>query len=139
MRDISHIAYFHRYRDALMDDANCGKKELTKGMPASPGKVSGEVTFNHKDAKGKIFVKTQTTPDDVPTMKIVGGIVTSKGGITSHAAVVSRAMNIPCVVGCKDIQVKKEYFRCKDVVVHAGDIISIDGSTGQIFLEKKGV
>lgn len=124
-------------------DPESKPQAVAKGLAASPGAASGEVVFNAQDAieeaqKGKkvILVRKETSPEDVGGMAASQGILTSTGGLTSHAAVVGRGMGKPCVVGCSDITVDEERqeFKVKDKVVKRGDIISIDGSTGEVFL-----
>ena len=124
-------------------DPESKPEAIAKGLAASPGAASGEVVFNAQDAieeaqKGKrvILVRKETSPEDVGGMAASQGILTSTGGLTSHAAVVGRGMGKPCVVGCSDIIVDEERqeFKVKDKVVKRGDVISIDGSTGEVFL-----
>ncbi len=124
-------------------DPESKPQAVAKGLAASPGAASGEVVFNAQDAieeaqRGKkvILVRKETSPEDVGGMAASCGILTSTGGLTSHAAVVGRGMGKPCVVGCSDITVDEERqeFKVKDKVIKRGDIISIDGSTGEVFL-----
>lgn len=119
-------------------------KVLGKGLGASPGAACGKVVFTAEEAakqgiggKGEkvILVRLETSPEDITGMKAAQGILTVRGGMTSHAAVVARGMGTCCVSGCGDIQmdeVKKE-FKLAGKVFHEGDIISIDGSTGNIY------
>ncbi|HDN86139.1 MAG: pyruvate, phosphate dikinase [Candidatus Omnitrophota bacterium] len=118
---------------------------VAKGLAASPGAAVGEVVFTAEEAieeaeKGKevILVRKETSPEDVGGMATSCGILTSTGGLTSHAAVVGRGMGKPCVVGCSEVIVNEEegYFKVKDNLIKKGQIISIDGSTGEVFLEK---
>ena len=124
-------------------DPNAPKKVIAKGLPASPGAAVGKVVFSPDEAaelgeKGEnvILVRPETTPEDVHGMYASKGILTSRGGMTSHAAVVARGAGIPAVVGCEDIQIdlEREEFRVGDIVVKKGDIITIDGTTGEVFL-----
>jgi len=124
-------------------DPNAPKKVIAKGLPASPGAAVGKIVFDPDEAaelgeKGEnvILVRPETTPEDVHGMYASKGILTSRGGMTSHAAVVARGAGIPAVVGCEDIQIdlEKEEFRVGDIVVKKGDVITIDGSTGEVFL-----
>jgi len=124
-------------------DPNAPKKVIAKGLPASPGAAVGKVVFSPDEAaelgeKGEnvILVRPETTPEDVHGMYASKGILTSRGGMTSHAAVVARGAGIPAVVGCEDIQIdlEREEFRVGDIVVRRGDIITIDGTTGEVFL-----
>src|SRR5690242_697744 len=120
-------------------------KTLAKGLPASPGAAVGRVVFTADEAvaqakKGPvILVRAETVPDDIHGMEVAKGILTSRGGMTSHAAVVARGMGIPCVAGAGDIEVnerKKEMtvtVKGKKLVLREGDWISLDGSTGEVF------
>ncbi len=117
---------------------------LGKGLGASPGAASGKVVFTAEEAakqgiggKGEkvILVRLETSPEDITGMKAAQGILTVRGGMTSHAAVVARGMGTCCVSGCGDIQMneEKKEFELRGKVFHEGDIISIDGSTGNIY------
>ncbi|MBR2502904.1 MAG: pyruvate, phosphate dikinase, partial [Oscillospiraceae bacterium] len=119
---------------------------VTKGLPASPGAAAGRVYFNAEDAKEAatkrnepvILVRVETSPEDIEGMAISKGILTARGGMTSHAAVVARGMGRCCVSGCHDLRVdmdnKIAYF--KNTAVKEGEFISIDGSTGKVYLTK---
>ncbi len=116
---------------------------VAKGLPASPGAASGRAVFTADDAvewsdRGEpvILVREETTPDDIHGMHRAVGILTSRGGMTSHAAVVARGMGKPCVVGCEalDVDVRRKQFRVDGTVVQEGDWITIDGSTGEVFV-----
>ena len=124
-------------------DPKAKKTVLAKGLPASPGGVCGKVVFTSEDAvvakeKGEkaILVRIETSPEDIEGMVASIGILTTRGGMTSHAAVVARGMGKCCVAGCGDIQVdyKLKEFRAQGYVVREGDIITLDGSTGDVFL-----
>lgn len=116
---------------------------LVKGLPASPGAVYGTIVFTAKDAvdraeEGKkvILVRTETSPEDIKGMHSAQGILTARGGMTSHAAVVARGMGKCCVAGCSEILVD-EYDRkmiIKGKTYTEKDIITLDGSTGEVFL-----
>ncbi|OPJ57005.1 pyruvate, phosphate dikinase [Alkalithermobacter paradoxus] len=117
-------------------------KLLSKGLPASPGAASGKVYFTAEDAvkaksKGErvILVRLETSPEDIEGMVSSEGILTARGGMTSHAAVVARGMGKCCVAGCSDIKVEEEnkQFRVGDVVIKEGEYISLDGSLGSVF------
>jgi pyruvate,orthophosphate dikinase len=127
------------------------KKELTllaTGLPASPGASVGTIVFNANDAVEKaakapvILVRKETVPDDIHGMEVAKGILTSRGGMTSHAAVVCRGMGTPCVAGAEEIAVseaKKEVSVTvggKTVTLKEGDWLSLDGSTGEVFAGK---
>ncbi len=116
---------------------------LGKGLPAAPGAAVGKAVFSAEDAvawagRGEaiILVRAETSPEDVAGMHVAQGILTSRGGLTSHAAVVGRGMGKCCVVGCGGILVDEEAgeFRAGDVAVREGDVISLDGSTGEVIL-----
>jgi pyruvate,orthophosphate dikinase len=117
---------------------------IAKGLPASPGAASGKVVFTADEAvkqakKGiVILVRPETTPDDIHGMDAAKGILTARGGMTSHAAVVARGMGKPCVAGCETIKVdlKAEKFTVNGVTVKLGDFITIDGGTGRVILGK---
>jgi len=117
---------------------------LAEGLNASPGAGTGIAVFDAKRAielarqgKSVILVRPETSPDDVPGMLVSKGVLTQHGGATSHAAVVARGNNLPCVAGCEDISVDVEQaqFTVKSTgrVVKEGDVISIDGGTGEVF------
>lgn len=124
-------------------DPNAKLNVIAKGLPASPGSASGAVVFNadlaeslHEQGKKVLLVGTETTPDDIHGMVAAQGILTSRGGMTSHAAVVARGMGKPCVCGCESIKIDHEnkLFMVGDIVIKEGDLLSIDGSTGQVIL-----
>jgi len=124
-------------------DPNAPRKVIARGLPASPGAAVGKVVFSPDEAvelaeKGEkvILVRPETTPNDVHGMYAAQGILTSRGGMTSHAAVVARGAGIPAVVGCEEIEIdlENELFRVGDIVVKKGDIITIDGGTGEVIL-----
>ena len=126
-----------------MLDPKAEKKKIAKGLPASPGAAVGQVVFSAAEAEqwvaeGKkvILVRVETSPEDIKGMNAAEGILTSRGGMTSHAAVVARGMGKCCVAGCSDITVTyaKEQFSAGSVVVKRGDWISLDGSKGEIYL-----
>lgn len=116
---------------------------VARGLPASPGAASGVVVFDADEAErlnaeGKklILVRVETTPDDIHGIVASQGVLTSRGGMTSHAAVVARGMGKPCVCGCEAISIdyEKNIFSIEDLVVRKGDTISVDGSTGNVIL-----
>jgi pyruvate,orthophosphate dikinase len=124
-------------------DDSFEKIVLAKGLPASPGAATGQVVFNadeaellNNDGKKVILVRPETTPDDIHGIVASQGILTSRGGMTSHAAVVARGMGKPCICGCEalKIDVKAKQFKVGDTVINYGDIITIDGSTGELML-----
>jgi len=118
---------------------------LAKGLPASPGAAVGIVVFTADKAvelseKGEkvILVRTETSPEDIQGMSAAHGILTSRGGMTSHAAVVARGMGKCCIAGCSDISINEEekYFKVKDFVFKEGDFISLDGTHGEVIRGK---
>lgn len=119
------------------------KKLIAKGLPASPGAAVGRVVFSAEKAfdmaqEGEkvILVRTETSPEDIEGMHAAQGILTSRGGMTSHAAVVARGMGKCCVVGCSDIKVseREKIIEVGNLSIKEGEIISLDGSTGEVFL-----
>lgn len=124
-------------------DPNSAKTLLAKGLPASPGGVCGQVVFTPEDAveykeKGVkvILVRVETSPEDIAGMVAAQGILTSRGGMTSHAAVVARGMGKCCVAGCAEVEVNynAETMKVKGYVIKKGDVITLDGGTGEIYL-----
>jgi pyruvate,orthophosphate dikinase len=124
-------------------DSQAELNVIAKGLPASPGAASGQVVFDSDDAErlakaGKkvVLVRTETTPDDIHGIVAAQGILTSRGGMTSHAAVVARGMGKPCVCGCEAIRIDyiKAEFSVGSIVIKQGEIISIDGATGRVIL-----
>jgi pyruvate,orthophosphate dikinase len=123
-----------------MIDPKAAPLVLAKGLPASPGAASGMVVFHADDARDLgqkhdvILVRAETSPDDIHGMAAARGILTSTGGMTSHAAIVARGMGKPCVVGCDGIRVDVEagVFAAKGKQVKKGELITIDGSTGRV-------
>jgi pyruvate,orthophosphate dikinase len=124
-------------------DPKAPKQVLAKGLPASPGAASGQVAFSAEDAealaaKGRsvILVRIETSPEDIHGMHAAKGILTTRGGMTSHAAVVARGMGRACVAGAGDLRVdyKTQCFSVMGTTVKAGDIITINGSTGEVIL-----
>jgi pyruvate,orthophosphate dikinase len=118
-------------------------KPITKGLPASPGAAVGQVVFTSEqcvkmkaDGKKAILVRLETSPEDISGMAAAEGILTARGGMTSHAAVVARGMNVCCIAGCSDITVNeaKGYFSVKNgPTFKFGDWLSLDGNTGNFY------
>ena len=124
-------------------DPKAERKILASGLPASPGAAAGEVVFSSEEAEnclkaGRpcILVRVETSPEDIKGMLAAEGILTSRGGMTSHAAVVARGWGKPCVSGAGQIRIDyaKRSFTVAGQTVKAGDPITIDGSTGQVLL-----
>jgi pyruvate, phosphate dikinase len=124
-------------------DPKAKRNVIAKGLPASPGAATGRVVFNAEDAdtwktKGEkvILVRIETSPEDLRGMNASQGILTARGGMTSHAAVVARGMGKCCVSGCGelDINYAKREFRVQGKVIKQGDYISLNGSTGEVML-----
>lgn len=123
-------------------DPKAEKNKIAKGLPASPGAAVGKVVFFADEAKkiGKdekvILVRLETSPEDIGGMAAAQGIVTARGGMTSHAAVVARGMDTPAVVGCGALVIdyEKRQFTAGETLVRENDWISIDGSSGEVML-----
>ena len=122
---------------------NSSIKVIAKGLPASPGAVSGKVVFTSEEAErlndmmqDTILVRVETSPEDIQGMHAAKGILTARGGMTSHAAVVARGMGRPCVSGSSEIDINydKKFFKTQTDQIKEGDMITIDGSTGRIIL-----
>ena len=124
-------------------DPKAEKTLLAKGLPASPGGVCGQIVFTPEEAvelkeKGQkvILVRVETSPEDIAGMVAAQGILTSRGGMTSHAAVVARGMGKCCVAGCAEIEVDyhNQVMKAKGYILKKGDIITLDGGTGDVYL-----
>ena len=117
---------------------------LAKGLPASPGAVVGQAVFSseeavtHGDTDKVILVRLETNPNDIGGMAISQGILTGRGGMTSHAAIVARSMGKCCIAGCEEIKVneKEKKFTVKGVEIKEGDWLTLNGSTGEVILGK---
>ena len=116
---------------------------IANGLPASPGAASGKVVFTSEEAErlndmmqDTILVRVETSPEDIQGMHAAKGILTARGGMTSHAAVVARGMGRPCVSGSSEIDInyEKKIFKTSSNQINEGDIITIDGSTGRVIL-----
>jgi len=131
-----------------LDEKSTKVEVLATGLPASPGAAVGQIVFTADDAVEKaghgakrnpvILVRAETTPEDIHGMEVAAGILTSRGGMTSHAAVVTRGMGKCCVAGAGDIEVNERAreMRAKGQVFHEGDWISLDGTTGRVIKGK---
>ena len=127
-----------------MLDPKAPRQLLAKGLPASPGAASGKVVFSADDAekwvkdKGEkvILVRAETSPEDIGGMHVSEGILTTRGGMTSHAAVVARGMGTPCVAGAGTIRVDyaNKVLKVQNTIVAEGDVITLDGSAGEVYL-----
>ncbi|MBX3477615.1 MAG: pyruvate, phosphate dikinase [Brevundimonas sp.] len=122
-------------------DPKATRNVVTTGLPASPGAATGKIVFDADEAErmsqlgdAVILVRTETSPEDIHGMHAARGIVTARGGMTSHAAVVARGMGRPCVSGAGDIQIddKARLFTVRGRTFKAGDVITIDGSKGEV-------
>ena len=122
--------------------AKSSNEVLAKGLPASPGAAVGEIVFDaHKayeltqEGKNVVLVRLETSPEDLIGMNAAKGILTSRGGMTSHAAVVARGMGKCCIAGCSDLKIyeKDGYITVGSVELKEGDMISLDGSTGEVY------
>ncbi|MBI2883404.1 MAG: pyruvate, phosphate dikinase [Candidatus Methylomirabilis oxyfera] len=118
-------------------------RKIAKGLPASPGAAVGKAVFTAEEAveaaerhEKVVLVRPETSPEDIAGMVAAQGILTARGGLTSHAAVVARGMGKACVAGCTDIFVNEEdgYFQVANLTVRRGDSITIDGTTGDVII-----
>ncbi len=128
---------------SVVDEEKLNTNPITRGLPASPGVASGKVAFSSAEAENLakqgvdvILVRHETSPEDIKGIASAKGILTSRGGETSHAAVVARAMGKPAVVGAEEIIIDyhKQIFSVGDIVVSKGEVITIDGNTGRVFV-----
>jgi len=138
---------------ARLDETDVRPEDIltSKGLPASPGAVVGQIVFTADEAVEKaghgaeknpvILVRAETTPEDIHGMEVAVGILTSQGGMTSHAAVVTRGMGKSCVAGAGEIAVdeRAEEMRARGQLFNAGDWITIDGSTGRVLRGKRNL
>ncbi len=124
-------------------DEKVEKKIIASGLPASPGAASGKVVFSAEEAErlngmmeNTILVRLETSPEDIHGMHAAKGILTARGGMTSHAAVVARGMGRPCVSGSSDINIDYEakQFKANETIIKEGEIITIDGGSGKVML-----
>ncbi len=122
-------------------DPKSAKAVIARGLPASPGAVSGEVVFSadeavivHQAGRPVILVRIETSPEDIHGMQVAEGILTARGGMTSHAAVVARGMGKCCVAGCGALEIDYNggAFKVGDRVIRRGEYITLDGSTGEV-------
>ena len=147
---IDHTEAVRRVNPAALDqllhptlDPKAPRKLLAKGLPASPGAACGIVVFSADEAEARaqkgesvILVRIETSPEDIHGMHAARGVLTTRGGMTSHAAVVARGMGRPCVAGCGGVTVdyNKQYLSAGGVRIEAGQIITLDGATGEVFI-----
>ena len=138
-----HIEQLLHPRFRSVEAYRAAGKVIAKGLPASPGAAVGQVVFSAEDAEAAmaggrktILVRVETSPEDVGGMHAARGILTSRGGMTSHAAVVARGWGKPCVAGCSDVVIdsRAKTVTAGRVKVAEGDWISINGSTGEVLL-----
>src|SRR5207245_1248697 len=124
-------------------DPNANRQIIASGLPASPGAASGEIVFSSDEAElmkthGRkvILVRVETSPEDIHGMHAAEGILTTRGGMTSHAAVVARGMGKPCVSGAGAIRVDyaAQTLSAADVTLKKGEMLTIDGTTGQVLV-----
>ncbi|MBW6397221.1 pyruvate, phosphate dikinase [Roseomonas sp. HJA6] len=147
---IDHAEAVKRVNPAALDqllhptlDPKAPRKHLSKGLPASPGAASGIVVFSADEAEARaqkgesvILVRIETSPEDIHGMHAAKGILTTRGGMTSHAAVVARGMGRPCVAGCGGVSVdyNNQVLSSGGIQVRGGEILTIDGGTGEVFV-----
>ncbi|HXV22705.1 MAG TPA: pyruvate, phosphate dikinase [Alphaproteobacteria bacterium] len=124
-------------------DPKARRQVIARGLPASPGAAAGHVAFSADEAEDRaakgekvILVRTETSPEDIHGMHAAQGILTTRGGMTSHAAVVARGMGRPCVAGAGELRIDaaKRTIRVRDIVVKDGDFLTIDGTKGEVML-----
>ena len=129
----------------LLPSAEKAAQLLTKGLPAGPGGATGQVVFTANDAvewkkagKNVILVREETNPEDIEGMRAAEAILTARGGMTSHAALVARGWGKCCIVGAGDIEVKldEKYFKVGDTVITEGDYVSLNGTKGNVYVGK---
>jgi pyruvate,orthophosphate dikinase len=124
-------------------DPKAPRKVIARGLPASPGAASGSAVFTADEAEDRaakgervILVRSETSPEDIHGMHAAAGVLTTRGGMTSHAAVVARGMGRPCVAGAGDLRIDEHarVMKVRDAVVRDGDLLTIDGGTGEVML-----
>ena len=124
-------------------DPKAPRKIIARGLPASPGAAAGRAVFSADEAEDRaakgekvILIRTETSPEDIHGMHAAAGVLTTRGGMTSHAAVVARGMGRPCVAGAGDLRIDEHQriMKVRDVVVNDGDLLTIDGGTGEVML-----
>ena len=124
-----------------MFDKSAKRDVIATGLPASPGAAVGQIVFSAADAEAQssegkkvVLVRVETSPEDIAGMHVSQGVLTARGGMTSHAAVVARGMGIPCVSGVADLRIDyaAQTLTAGGVTLKAGDMLSIDGTTGQV-------
>ncbi len=124
-------------------DPKAPRRVIARGLPASPGAAAGSAVFSADEAEDRaakgervILVRAETSPEDIHGMHAAAGVLTTRGGMTSHAAVVARGMGRPCVAGAGDLRIDehKRVMKVRDTVVRDGDLITIDGGTGEVML-----
>ena len=129
-------------------DPNAANEVLAKGLPASPGAATGRITFDADKAEelGRmgervILVRPETAPDDIHGIVLAQGVLTSRGGMTCHAAIVARGMGKPCIVGCEALRIDlmRRELQVAGQTLREDDVISIDGATGRVFLGQVGM
>ncbi len=121
-------------------DLSSGEQPIAHGLPASPGAASGKIVFTSGEAKeaadrgeSVILIRPETTPEDIHGIVSAKGVLTSRGGMTSHAAVVARGMGKPCIVGCEQIKIGPDKFAVGDKEWKKGDVITLDGANGNVY------
>ena len=137
---VERVARYLTYPPRIRTGRRNELPALAKGLPASPGVATGEIATSAAAAiaaaaalRPAILVRTETSPDDVPGMARAAGVLTARGGLASHAAVVARGWGIPAVVGAEAVRVRDGGIEVGDHAMNAGDTITIDGGTGEIF------
>ena len=122
-------------------DPDAPRRVLARGLPASPGAACGKAVFDPDEAEDRaargeavILLRTETSPEDIHGMHAARGIVTSRGGMTSHAAVVARGMGRPCITGAAELRIDEAARQCRagGTTIAAGDVVTIDGTSGEL-------
>jgi pyruvate,orthophosphate dikinase len=126
-------------------DPGAPRNVIARGLPASPGAAAGRAAFSADEAEDRaakgervILIRSETSPEDIHGMHAAAGVLTTRGGMTSHAAVVARGMGRPCVAGAGDLRIDEHNrtMKVRDIVVRDGDLVTIDGGTGEVMLGK---
>ncbi len=142
VRRVSAQSFNQLFAPVLGSESKDNARLLTKALNASPGGACGKAVFTAETAEewtargeSVILCRLETSPEDIGGMAVAKGILTARGGMTSHAAVVARGMGVPCVSGADELHIDSAagVMKCQDVTVNQGDVIAIDGFTGEVF------
>lgn len=129
-----------RLAELFLPTVNAKTQAIVRGLPASPGAVLGPVVFSSQDAiehrqqgRGAILIRTETSTEDIAGIEAATGLVTTRGGITSHAAVIARGLGRCAVVGCSSLRVDKDHAETREHTLRKGDVVTLDGHRGLLF------